>query len=453
MGSKKQALVKKRHQEKKRVKAKPAALAERQRTAAWRNRIVAHGEEAPDQLLANPKNWRIHPEAQKLALKGILDTVGWVGQVLVNRRTGFLVDGHLRVMVALEKNEPVVPVAYVDLSDDEEAMVLTTLDPIAALAGTDKEKLGALIAGAHSDSADVMAMLERLARTQGVHLVNRPCPEPQPDRADELMRKWGVAAGDLWQIGPHRLLCGDCTNAGVVAELTDRMPEPVLMATDPPYGVSYDLLWREEALPEAHVKARGTVQNDDRVDWSEAYRFFPGAIVYVWHAGVHAAAVARHLEGCGFVIRSQIIWVKQHYAMSRGAYHWKHEPCWFGVRKTHEPCWYAVRKGDKAAWTGDRKQNTVWEVDNQNPFGKRSALESQTGHGTQKPVQVYEIPLANHTRPGDVIYEPFAGSGTAFVAAERMGRVCLGIEIDPRWVAVILERMAEMSLKPERRTR
>ena len=251
MGSKKQALVKKRHQENKRVKAKPAVLAERQRTAVWQNRMVGHGFEAPDQLLANPKNWRIHPEAQKLALKGMLDTVGWVGQVLVNRRTGFLVDGHLRVMVALEKNEPVVPVAYVDLSDDEEALVLTTLDPIAALAGTDKEKLGALIAGAHSESADVMAMLERLARTQGVHLVNRPCPEPQPDRADELMRKWGVADGDLWQIGPHRLLCGDCTNAGVVADLTDGMPAPVLMATDPPYGVSYDPLWREEALPAA----------------------------------------------------------------------------------------------------------------------------------------------------------------------------------------------------------
>ena len=139
--------------------------------------------------------------------------------------------------------------------------------------------------------------------------------------------------------------------------------------------------------------------------------------------------------------------------MSRGAYHWKHEPCWFGVRKEHIPCWYAVRKGEPAAWRGDRKQTTIWEVENANPFGKRSALEEQTGHGTQKPVQVYETPILNHTRPGEVIYEPFAGSGTAYVAAERLSRVCVGLEIDPRWVAVTLERLADMGLKPERTQR
>ena len=103
--------------------------------ATWRNRITASGEEAPDQLLANPANWRIHPKAQQDALAGALDAVGWVQQVLVNRRSGFVVDGHARVALALSRGEAAVPVLYVDLDADEEALVLATLDPIGAMGG------------------------------------------------------------------------------------------------------------------------------------------------------------------------------------------------------------------------------------------------------------------------------------------------------------------------------
>ena len=109
-------------------------------TTTWRNRIIGSGEEAPDQLLANPANWRIHPKAQQGALAGALDAVGWVQQVLVNRRSGFVVDGHARVALALSRGEPTVPVLYVDLNPDEEALVLATLDPIGAMAKRDDEK-------------------------------------------------------------------------------------------------------------------------------------------------------------------------------------------------------------------------------------------------------------------------------------------------------------------------
>ncbi|MEX1171684.1 MAG: hypothetical protein WEG56_03620, partial [Chloroflexota bacterium] len=114
--------------------------------AAWRNRIVGSGDEAPDQLLANPANWRIHPKAQQAALAGALDTVGWVQQVMVNRRTGFVVDGHARVALAISRNEPSVPVLYVDLDPEEEALVLATLDPIGAMAQRDTAKLDELLA-------------------------------------------------------------------------------------------------------------------------------------------------------------------------------------------------------------------------------------------------------------------------------------------------------------------
>lgn len=127
-----------------------------------RSRIVGHGEEAPDQLLANPANWRIHPKAQQDAMKGILDQVGWVQSVIVNKRTGHLVDGHLRVSLALREDLPTVPVAYVDLSPEEEALVLATLDPLAALAVTDKEKLAELLAEVSTDSAELTAVLSNL---------------------------------------------------------------------------------------------------------------------------------------------------------------------------------------------------------------------------------------------------------------------------------------------------
>jgi hypothetical protein len=151
--------------------------------------------------------------------------------------------------------------------------------------------------------------------------------------------------GDLWLCGPHRVLCGDATEASAVSRLLEASV-PLLMITDPPYGVSYDPIWRERAGLGAQ-RQTGTVQNDDRIDWSEAFELFPGDVAYVWHAGLHAGKVAHSLETCGFAIRSQIVWFKQHFALSRGHYHWQ-----------HEPCWYAVREGKPAHWCGDRKQST-----------------------------------------------------------------------------------------------
>lgn len=131
---------------------------------SWRNRIVAHEDVAPDQLLANPRNWRIHPRAQRAALAGLLREVGWVQEVIVNRRTGFVVDGHLRVALALAEGQPRVPVKYVELTEAEEALVLATLDPLAALAQTDATQVDALLREVHTAEADVQALLTELAR-------------------------------------------------------------------------------------------------------------------------------------------------------------------------------------------------------------------------------------------------------------------------------------------------
>jgi ParB-like chromosome segregation protein Spo0J len=134
----------------------------------WRNRIIATGEESPDQLLANPLNFRRHPKHQQEALRGVLNEVGWVQDVIVNRTTGHLIDGHLRVELALRDNAPTVPVKYVDLSAAEEALILATFDPIGALANADRETLAALLEEVSTGEAAVQQMIAEMAQREGV---------------------------------------------------------------------------------------------------------------------------------------------------------------------------------------------------------------------------------------------------------------------------------------------
>ncbi|MFL6416190.1 MAG: DNA-methyltransferase [Bryobacteraceae bacterium] len=260
----------------------------------------------------------------------------------------------------------------------------------------------------------------------------RPREDAQTSLGPQSVSQQAISSpGDVWLLGGHRVLCGDATQADEVSRLF-QAAQPGLMITDPPYGVNYDPKWREQAGLGAQ-RQTGLVQNDDRVDWTEAFRLFPGGIAYVWHAGLYAGAVAASLESCGFGIRCQIIWAKQHFALSRGHYHWQ-----------HEPCWYAVRQGQSGRWTGDRKQSTLWEVSNLNPFGGQCA-DTVTGHGTQKPVELMRRPLLNHTEPGELVYDPFLGSGTTLIAAEETGRVCYGMEIDPTYVDWVVLRWQKLS--------
>ena len=426
--------------------------------APWRNRIVGSGEEAPAALVANPRNWRLHPRNQQAALAGALDTVGWVQQVMVNRRTSLVVDGHARVALAVSRNEATVPVLYVDLDPEEEALVLATLDPIGAMATADEAKLNELLADLVVDDAGLARLLGDLGARK---------PLADPDDVPEPSEDPYVQTGDLWRLGDHRLLCGDATNPADVARLLDGAA-PTLLTTDPPYGVSLDPTWRDrlynglgpaekpymrvDSHPEGEdaTRANGgrrgrtqghrhtTLSGDTRVDWSEAFALVPSLQVgYVWHAGVHAAEVAEGLVRIGFEIASQVIWDKGLFAMSRGKglfamsrgwYHWGHEPCWV-VRKPGVP----------NLFRGDRDQSTVWRA----PSPKMimgGSTEEKFDHPAQKPVVLLETPIRNHLEAGEAVYDPFLGSGTTLIAAETLGRRCLGMEIEPRYVQVAIER-------------
>lgn len=237
-----------------------------------------------------------------------------------------------------------------------------------------------------------------------------------------------VVTGDLIEIGRHRLLCGDSTSADDVEKLLQGK-EPYLMVTDPPYGVFYDPTWRHKAGI-INSSRTGKVQNDDKADWTETWSLAPCCVAYIWHGDKHTATVQQSLENCDFEIRAQIIWNKQQMVFSRGDYHWK-----------HEPCWYAVKKGNKGNWAGDRKQTTVWDIQSILQASKNKEEDAAQVHGTQKPVECMSRPIGNHD--GDV-YDPFLGSGTTMVAAHQLGRICYGIDIDPKYCQVIIDRMHKL---------
>ena len=250
---------------------------------------------------------------------------------------------------------------------------------------------------------------------------NAEAEEDDYEIPDEI--ETDIVLGDLFEIGNHRLLCGSSTDATAVKLLLNNS-EPYLMITDPPYGVEYDASWRVKAGINKSMGRQGKVSNDNNADWTDAWVLSTSRVAYVWHAGKYASIVQKSLEDCDFDIRSQIIWVKDQFAMSRGDYHWK-----------HEPCWYAVKKGNKGNWASDRKQTTVWNI---NRIDKG---ENGLGHSTQKPVECMAKPLKNHD--GDV-YDPFLGSGTTMVAAHQLNRKCYGMEIDPKYCQVIIDRMLKL---------
>jgi len=222
-------------------------------------------------------------------------------------------------------------------------------------------------------------------------------------------------------------MCGDATSEGNVVALMDGQT-PTLLVTDPPYGVDYDPSWRNEAAAKGLLafapKRVGVVTDDTRTDWSDAWRLFPGDVVYCWSAPAADCIVSGlALQSTGFEIRASVMWRKPHFPISRGHYTFQ-----------HESCWYAVRKGRQAAWIGPANASTVWDIS----LDKNVSPDAPDGgHSTQKPLECMERPMSYHE--GDV-YDPFVGSGTTIIAAERLGRRCYAMEIEPRYCDVAIKR-------------
>lgn len=352
---------------------------------------------------------------------------GFYGAVVAQRSTGYVLAGNHRLKAAGAKRGATVPVVWVDVDDERALRILLADNRTNDLAGYDDGELVKLLGELPTldgTGYDQAALDELMAR------VNPAASGLTDEDAAPAVEEAAVTKpGDVWILGNHRIICGDSTDADVVGRLLGNV-KPHLMVTDPPYGVDYDPDWRNRA-DRANGKpygarAIGLVSNDDKVDWSAAFRLFPGDVAYCWHAGRFASQVQQSLEACGFEIRCQIIWAKNNFAISRGHYHWQHEPCWYAVK-------------NNGHWVGDRSQTTLWKID--------KPQKSETGHSTQKPVECMRKPMENNSSVGQAVYEPFSGSGTSIIAAEQIGRCCYAVELKPQYVDVAVKRWQDFTGK------
>lgn len=407
-----------------------------------------------------------------------LEEFGQYKPLVVQESTGHILAGNHTYAAAQELGYTHIDVHYQDIDDAKAVRLALADNGTGDLASWDISLLAEQLKEAGDNlpgfDSDYVEDIERQFRKLTEPITD---PGPQVGRAEEMAQEWGVEEGQVWVIPSrqrpvesHRLVCGDCTMPEVVERVLAGA-RPKLMVTDPPYGVEYDPGWREKeginwgGPPETPRRLR-YIENDDRADWTEAWALFPGDVAYIWHSGLYTAVCQRAIEQIGFEIRAQIIWRKPGFVISRGHYNWAHEPLLYCVKKGGDPAWkegqggetltvdittpqegyfdahqvlsYVVRDGATAKWIGDHAQSTVWNI----PHDETA----DGGHATQKPLECMERPIRNHD--GDV-YEPFCGSGTTLIAAERQARICYAIELLPECVGIILQRCKDFGLEPE----
>jgi len=396
-------------------------------------------------LLPNSKNWRTHPGAQARALRAMLLDIGYADALIARELpdgTLQLIDGHLR---AKTTPDAIVPVLVLDVSEEEADKLLLTLDPLAAMAEADCERLKSLLESVRPGDE---AVQEVVKRTVGDRLWETWYPlqvdetEVTPDKADELRRKWNVDAGQLWRVGPHRIICADCTDDATVTRLwSGNAVRARMVWTDPPYGVSYADKNRflnqsdrgnriqkriaNDHLPESETGALFQAALEAASKYCEA-----GASIYVSvPGGPLLVRFIAALEAAGFAFKSTLIWVKDRFVLGMSDYHFRHELILYG--------W--LRNGAHV-WNGGRPQDSVFEID-------RPRVSD--AHPTTKPAALLARMIANSSSPGELIFDPFCGSGTTIVAAHQLGRIGFGCEIDPGYAAVTIERLSMLGLKPE----
>ena len=398
-------------------------------------------------LVANPKNWRVHPKAQTAALRGLLAEVGYADALLARELPDGrlqLIDGHLR---AETTPSAIVPVLILDVSEEEADKILLTLDPLAGMAESDSQRLQELLNSVRTDSTAVEHLFARIAEQDALQVVRPPVemvdPEPQIERAVELQKKWHTSRNQLWRIGPHRVVCGDSTNHKDVARLWRDGGGLVRMTwTDPPYGIDY-VRSKNDALQHLHkgTRVKKNIANDSLAP-DETHAMFSRALSLARERSLRGAACyatvaagplltgfIQGFERAGFAFKHHLVWLKQQMVLGRCDYHYRHEPILYG--------W--IENGPHY-FSEDRTLDTVFPVDRPATSGF---------HPTTKPVELIARMVANSSRPGELVYDPFCGSGSTLLAAHQLDRICYALEIDPSYVAVTLERLTALGLKPE----
>lgn len=368
------------------------------------------------------------------------------GAILAQKSSGKIIAGEHRWRAAQSEGLLSVPVIWMDVDDETAKRIMLADNRTTRLGLDDPAALAELLQGLPSiegtgfDADALNDLLSDLGQAGTVGLTDE-------DAAPEVPATPVTVLGDLWLLGEHRVLCGDSTSVDAVERLMDGQ-KAGLMATDPPYGVALRL----EDNHEASNAAKGidkkyrhfeTIMGDN-MDGPKLQSFLESVFVvamtvlhdnaawYLWHAqltqGFFAAAAAAAAQ---LLVHRQIIWVKPHFVFGHGDYHWQHELCFYGWRKGFRPPFY-----------GERNQSTTWDLGE----GGGSIRKDQH-HPTQKPVELFARPISNHLKAGEICYEPFAGSGSQIIAAEKAGVRCFALELAPQYVDVICKRWQEFAGK------
>lgn len=390
-----------------------------------RDRIQEFIRVPAGQLKPHPHNWRIHSTYQRSILEGLLASIGYA-DALIARRDGeelVLIDGHLRQSLDPEQ---VVPVLVLDVDEQEAETLLLTLDPLAGLARPDSEAVSDLLARAKTSSEAVAGFLEDIRREAGIAaaaLIRDP--DEVPEVTEPICQP-----GDLWQLGEHRLLCGDATDPSTMGRLMDGTKAQV-MWTDPPYGVDY-VGKTEQALKIQGDTSQGLEELLARAFKAASPVLEPGAPLYMCHpAGRESLKFLNAFVQAGWRLHQGLVWVKDTMVLGHADYHYRHEPIAFG---------YVPGEGRQgrggSGWHGGNSQDSVLEV---------ARPKASREHPTMKPVELIRRCLANSSKQGDAVLDPFAGSGSTLIACQLLGRRAFAVELDPQYCDVILRRFETVS--------
>jgi len=392
-----------------------------------------------DRVFLNPSNPRLNDEAVP-HVAASLRRFGW-RQPIVAKPTGEVIAGNTRLKAAKVLKMTEVPVVWFEGSDLEATAYGIADNKTSEFAEWDTPALAKLLSelraedaleGVGFSTAEIDDLLSQLDGDTSPTEIDDPGPGEPP--VNPVTR-----TGDLWILGNHRLLCGDSTRAEDIARLMAG-EKAALLSTDPPYCVRYTGMDR----PIHDGKPSGK-------DWSHVYhevdiadlgefmnKVFSAvlpvtemdAAIYVWHAHVQQPTIAAVFERHGLLLHQVLVWVKPVATFGHSYYRWRHEPCAFGWRRGHKP------------EHGVGKLDTVWEVDWE---GKARVVGNE--HPIQKPLRLFEIPMEQHTKAGAIVIEPFSGSGSQIIAAEKLGRHCRAIEIEPAFVDVAIRRWQKATAK------
>jgi DNA modification methylase len=400
------------------------------------------------------------------ALSGLrhsLEKFGYVDLLVVNKRTMRIISGHQRYKILQAEGVETAPAILVDVDEIQEQAMNVTLNN-QEIAGVWTAALIPLLEKLRKEAADdyIALRLKNLRDSVGdMGIENLGDGKTLPDDIPEVPEEPITKKGDLWILGEHRLLCGDSTKEDDVARLMDGK-KASLLATDPPYLVDYTGTGRPKGHHGAGGKDWSGVYHE--VDIEDAEGFLRGFLscglknieektpIYVWHASARIVLIRKVCDDLGILVHQQIIWVKPCAVLSFAYYPWRHEPCLLCWQKGHKPNYRPLDKAIGTVWmvdflrSGDPMKpeyhSDVWELDWE---GKKR----NTGlyHPTVKPTEVFAIPMRVHTSPGDICYEPFSGSGSQIIAAERLNRRCFAMEIEPVFCDVAVKRWEEFSGK------